>query len=246
MDNKNKLNKGGKCKAPVFGKHSPYIFIVLTVLALNLVAFIFLTSTDYGDEKKVNKISIANSDAQDNSYNNENSEDNGYLSINSELEIFQYLVRHTKLNHTTAFKWAGAIDQECRKYDIDPFLILAVIKVESEFKRKAVSNKGAVGLMQLMPSTARYIAKKYKIPFKYKGQQSLYDPLMNIKLGIAYLDYLENRYGNMEYALWSYNHGPKRYKEVKKKFKRSKPYYVKQVMNFKRFLESERAVIGES
>lgn len=227
-------------KNVIIGSKMTCSLIVVAILFLNLIAFSFLTTTDYGNDgiKHKNKV-LSKSKTE----KLEQTKSDPFVSINPELEIFQYMLRHTKVSHTAALKWAHVINKECNKYDIDPFLVLAVIKVESEFKREAVSNKGAVGLMQLMPSTAKYIAKKYKIPFKYKGPKSLYEPVINIKLGIAYLDYLESRYGNMEYALWSYNHGPKRYKEVKRRFKTSKPYYVKKVMNFKNFLESEKEVL---
>ena len=227
-------------KDVILGSKMTCSLIVLAILFLNLTAFSILTTTDYGNDG-IDSNNAALSESKTEKIEEQDSD--SFVSINPELEIFQYMLRHTNVSHTAALKWAHVINKECKKYDIDPFLVLAVIKVESEFKRKAVSNKGAVGLMQLMPSTAKYVAKKYKIPFKYKGPKSLYEPVINIKLGIAYLDYLENRYGNMEYALWSYNHGPKRYKEVKRRFKRSKPYYVKQVMNYKNFLQSEKELL---
>ena len=69
----------------------------------------------------------------------------------------------------------------------------------------------------------------------------LVDPVDLVHL--AYLSYLENLYGNnMEYALFAYNHGPKKSKHIKKRFRDSKPYYVKKVMNFKQFLETERYI----
>lgn len=161
-----------------------------------------------------------------------------------ELEIFQNILRYSKLRHDTAFKLAAEIVDNCEKYGVNPYLVLAVIKVESNFQPKAVSSMGAVGLMQLMPSTAKYVANKFD--FKFKGKNSLFNPSTNVRLGIAYLSLLDQRYNNMEHALWAYNYGPARYKTHKKTLGGSLPYYVKQVMSFKSYLESEKVAISES
>lgn len=218
------------------GSNVGFLFVFLTIFSLNLVVFSAITTTKIAKDSFSSILSLKTDE-----------ETSGIVEdsvINAELEVFQYIVRHSNLRHNLAFKLAITISEESKKYGVDPFLVLAVIKVESEFKTKAISEKGAVGLMQVMPHTGKYIAKKYGI--SYKGYNSLFDPKTNIRLGIAYLSHLESRYGNVEYALWAYNHGPKRYKDVKRKFRRSKPYYVKQVMNFRKVLESERVITSES
>lgn len=222
------------------GSNVLFLYIFLTIFALNLVVFSAITTTRVDSTTSKNGFNSIHSLITKESTP-------GIVEdsvINPELEIFQYIVRHSILSHNLAFKLANTINEESKKYEVDPFLVLAVIKVESEFRVKAVSEKGAVGLMQVMPRTGKYIAKIYGIP--YKGHNSLFDPKTNITLGIAYLSHLESRYGNVEYALWAYNHGPKRYKDVKRKFRRSKPYYVKKVMNFRKFLRSERVSISKS
>ncbi len=85
-----------------------------------------------------------------------------------------------------------------QRYDLDPLLITSVISVESGFNRMAVSPKGARGLMQLMPATAR----------EY-GVQDLHNPRQNLEGGVAYLRDLLVRYnGDLRLALAAYNAGP--------------------------------------
>ena len=213
-----------------------FFYTFLIIIALNLAGFNMILSKSSPSGSTDNGVNILKT---------VNLEDNERtlhsFVINPELQIFQQIIRHSKLDPKVAMEVASVINTESDKYGIDPFLVLSVIQVESRFKPRAISHKGARGIMQIMPRTGKYVAKKYDVPFK--SYQSLYDPVTNIKLGIAYLSYLEELYGNnMEYALFAYNHGPKKSKHIKNRFKKSKPYYVKQVMNFKQMLDTERYV----
>ena len=97
----------------------------------------------------------------------------------------------------------------CETYRIEPALILSLIHVESSFRVHAVSRAGAVGLMQLMPLTARAMAKSLKI--SYRNRKELKDPFLNLTLGVAYLAHLRGRYqGRLHYYLAAYNMGPSR------------------------------------
>lgn len=99
--------------------------------------------------------------------------------------------------------YTETVKAECGE-DIDYRLVLAVIKAESEFDESAVSNKGAVGLMQLLPSTAEWLwSQNYDSELT---EEMLYSPEINIELGIAYLKYLLDRF-ELEYALAAYNAG---------------------------------------
>jgi soluble lytic murein transglycosylase-like protein len=89
------------------------------------------------------------------------------------------------------------IHQKAEKYDVDPSLVAAVIETESSFRLNARSPKGALGLMQLMPSTGRWM-----------GARNLFDPSQNIDAGTKYLRYLEGRFeGDLSRQLAAYNAG---------------------------------------
>jgi soluble lytic murein transglycosylase len=99
---------------------------------------------------------------------------------------------------------AMAVDEA--KDDIDYRLVLAVIKAESGFNEKAVSQKGAMGLMQLMPSTAEWLNGNEL------SDEELFNPNLNIKLGTAYLVYLEKKF-DFVFAIAAYNAGETRVSE---------------------------------
>ena len=92
------------------------------------------------------------------------------------------------------------------EYNVDPLLVFAVIKSESNFKEKAISASNAIGLMQLMGNTAIETAEK--IDEKITSEEELYNPELNIKIGVKYLSELLERYnGNLGIALAAYNAG---------------------------------------
>lgn len=111
------------------------------------------------------------------------------------------------------------------RYELDPLLVKAVIKAESDFDVLATSNKGAMGLMQLMPETAGDM-----------GVDDAYDPVQNIEGGVKYLKKLMGIYKtNLSLALASYNAGEK----AVQKYNGIPPYketqdYVKRVLNYLR------------
>lgn len=94
-----------------------------------------------------------------------------------------------------------------RKHRIPAGLILSVIKVESNFQPWAVSPRGALGLMQLMPDTGEWLARRYAI--EWNGPASLLDEETNTLIGVKYLAYLKDKYsGDFQKILSAYNRGP--------------------------------------
>ena len=121
--------------------------------------------------------------------------------------------------------YEGLIQQASEKFSVDPYLVKAVIKAESDFDYQAVSSKGAQGLMQLMPETADDM--EVADPF---------NPEANIFGGTRYLGLLLARYKNdKNLALAAYNAGPERVEEYKgiPPFTETREF-VKRVLNYYR------------
>lgn len=106
-----------------------------------------------------------------------------------------------RLAYPRAF-WSVIVPAAAR-HGLDPLLVLAVIREESRFDRRAVSSANAIGLMQLLPSTARGVLGR---PV---GTTALMDPALNIRAGTAYLAGLLRRFeGTVPLAVGGYNAGP--------------------------------------
>lgn len=101
-----------------------------------------------------------------------------------------------------------AIKEEAKRYGIDPYIAAGLIRQESVFNPNAISRAGARGLMQVMPATGQLVSKR-------QGGGSitaadLYNPALNIKLGMNYLAQVLGQFGRIEYAAAAYNAGPSR------------------------------------
>jgi len=102
---------------------------------------------------------------------------------------------------------AEAIVTEAERHDLEPRLVLAVMHVESRYDPYAVSPVDAMGLMQILPSTGEWLAPKVGVA--WAGPHTLFDPVANVRLGVAYLRMLSDRYdGRIHTALAAYNWGP--------------------------------------
>lgn len=101
------------------------------------------------------------------------------------------------------------------KYNIEPITLMSLARQESALDVQARSPVGARGIMQIMPATAKYTARKFGIPYKVPSE--LHDVKKNIEIGSQYLSYLLDQYdGNRIYALAAYNAGPHRVKRWRK------------------------------
>lgn len=107
------------------------------------------------------------------------------------------------------FPYRSIIEQHARRRGLDPLLVAALIRQESEFDPDAVSSAGAIGLMQVMPATGRQLGRRLKL-----GRitpRSLHRPATNVAIGTFYLARLiEQHQGRVEAALAAYNAGPSR------------------------------------
>ena len=118
------------------------------------------------------------------------------------------------------------ITTSAEKHEVDPILVLAVIEAESSFEQKARSPRGALGLMQLMPATGRWM-----------GARNLLDPQQNIEAGTRYLKYLELRFkGDLNRQLAAYNAGEgtvKRYGGIPP-YQETQQYVARVIENYER------------
>lgn len=92
------------------------------------------------------------------------------------------------------------------EYGFKPDLFLRLMEVESNFRIRAVSRDGARGLCQIQPETARHISRRLGQP--PIPEEMLFDPVLNLRLSAAYLDYLEKKYKALPKAISAYNMGP--------------------------------------
>jgi soluble lytic murein transglycosylase len=165
------------------------------------------------------------------------------IKIQMILEKFK-----TGLPLKSKLRLAQLIYHESLQYNYDPELVLALIITESSFNNWSKSRMGALGLMQILPTTGRDVAKAKNI--HWRGKRTLFDPHLNIKLGIHYLAELHDRFGDLEIAITAYNFGPSRVAEMQKNCDPLPRGYTDRVMNtYKRFLEwdvDELATLFES
>jgi soluble lytic murein transglycosylase len=122
-------------------------------------------------------------------------------------EILSVLERHrTGLASVTKEELAEVIYEEAIRYNHDPKFIMALIFAESEFWTWAVSKKGAKGLMQIMPYVAQSLAQEMGI--EWMGDRTLFNPFLNIRMGIYYFSQLILDFRDVRLAMTAYNYGP--------------------------------------
>jgi len=136
-------------------------------------------------------------------------------SLNYSEIIFNYLEDNHQLEELPLELWEGlyplyyedAIRERALEYEIDPLLVLAMIREESRFNTWDESVAGARGLMQIIFSTGEWIAQK--INLEEFNDEMLFDPKINIDLGCWYINYLKERFSNDSILMISgYNAGP--------------------------------------
>lgn len=123
-----------------------------------------------------------------------------------ESEAFSDIPREVWLT-AYALPYESTIRRWSRVNGLDPLLVAGLMRQESAFQPGAVSVSDAIGLMQLLPKTARVVAHQHRLRY---SQTRLIDPDYNIRLGTAYFSALEQRFGSVEAALAAYNAGPDR------------------------------------
>jgi len=104
------------------------------------------------------------------------------------------------------FPYRDVVSYYAQQYNLDPCLVAAIIKTESNFNPNALSRKGAIGLMQVMPPTGKWVAAEIGLSGFYPRQ--LYNPQVNIRIGCWYLSDLYREFnGDTVLVLAAYNGG---------------------------------------
>jgi len=214
------------------------IFIIIGI-SLSVFSFIF----NFYLLKKVNYY-VSYSEDLKNRYEKLQSDlDNTMKVLNILIDVrrISALIEQfdTNYNKYTITDIAYSIVEESVKNELDPYLMLAIIKTESSFNYKSVSRKGAIGLMQLLPNTAYYISDKVD-DLSVQNKKEIFDPVVNIRLGINYFRYLLEKFeGNIELAIAAYNLGPKNvFRYISKGRKIPKFYYYKVMENYSELTSS--------
>ena len=123
------------------------------------------------------------------------------------LCVLAYYLNILAEKRTYRLLYPDLVMEMSAEYQVDPYLVAAVIHCESSNNKQAVSPVGAMGLMQIMPDTGGWIAEKLEI--EGFTQEQLFDPETNIRFGCWYLDYLSKKFGgNRTSVLAAYNGGP--------------------------------------
>jgi hypothetical protein len=125
-------------------------------------------------------------------------------------------------------KLAEVIYDEAARYHHDPKFILALITIESSFQNRSVSERGAKGLMQIMPCVAESLAQEMGI--EWRGDHTLFNPFLNIKMGIYYLSRLNLDFNDMRIAMTAYNYGPTYVKNLMERKKKIPLWYYRRIL----------------
>ncbi len=172
-----------------------YIFCIIPVVLL-----FFLISTHFGVTKAFGS-----------------GDDKKEMVIN---EVVNFLKgKNVKLSDSRLRRMANTLYEECKLYDLDYRLVLAIIKVESNFRHNVTSRDGSKGLMQIKPSLARAIAKNKGL--EYKNSKDLHEPDSNIRIGTYHISKLMEDFEGLHEVLFAYNAGTK--KARGKLFKEDEP-----------------------
>jgi len=134
-----------------------------------------------------------------------------------QAEEIKSSLNKSKLKHILIY-----IEALCWEYGVDYEMVKAVIQTESSWNHKAVSTSGAIGLMQVLPSTAM---SEFQTP-----EEDLFDPYVNVTVGIKYLSKLDEHFDDLESTLTAYSHGPTVTRKYSPRYI-SNNFYVKRVLN---------------
>jgi len=148
------------------------------------------------------------------------------------LEIVRESLPKSYMNQSE--KVAKTIILEANKYEMDPLFLTSIIKHESGFNPKAVGLVGEIGLMQIRPTTAKWLNDKHKIVKRV----NLRDPATNIKIGAFFLNSLRGKFdNNSRYYMSAYNMGAAKLSQKLKENVNPKEYVSNVMKHYTKFME---------
>jgi soluble lytic murein transglycosylase len=138
---------------------------------------------------------------------------------------------NTNVDSKSIYEIAKTIYEESIKYNFNPLLITAIIKTESDFKPKAISDSYAYGLCQVRRFVAPELAKNLGI--KWDGaEKTLFNPIKNVKIGVYYLSILNKDFNDLKTAIIAYNQGPYNVQGQLSKKQDLNQDYLNKVLNY--------------
>jgi soluble lytic murein transglycosylase len=146
------------------------------------------------------------------------------------------IVNNISLNNNTLdsksiYEISKTIYEESIKYNFNPLLVTALIKVESNFEPKTISDSYAYGLCQVRRFIAPELAEN--IGIKWDGaEKTLFDPINNIKIGVYYLSILNRDFNDLKTAIIAYNQGPYKVQEQSTNNQELNQEYINKVLDY--------------
>ncbi|MFN3505537.1 MAG: lytic transglycosylase domain-containing protein [Caldimicrobium sp.] len=159
-----------------------------------------------------------------------------YLNLpkrEKKLNNFSFLRNKSGQEESLTDKFHQIFEEVAKEFNLDPYLLKAIAKVESNFNPRAVSPKGAMGIMQIIPSTAKLV-----------GLSNPFDPIENIYGGAKYLKRLLDEFRDLKLSLAAYNAGP----EAVRQYRGIPPYtetvnYVQSVLYYYNLYRNNRNLL---
>jgi len=217
----------------------PYanMFLVFVYITLCIMLMLYFYKERTVALEKENK-NLANQNQQlqsENDYLVSNPTDsqkskNGYHEWPELDEVAQKMVSESEGRFKKS--WALYLVKESKRYDIDPYLVYELLKVETgnTFDPKLVGPPTkygrAYGMSQFMKNTAPWIAEMGGLPYK---EELLFDPYYSMQLSFIYLDYLNHAYGNWDEALTAYHRGMSGLEQYKKENGHAESWYAEKI-----------------
>lgn len=156
--------------------------------------------------------------------------------LEEKLQIFK-AINDFQIGFTDeeTYRLANVIYDESFKYEYDPMFVIAIILTESSFVRGQTSNKGARGLMQVIPYVGRDLAERSGV--EWEGTKTLFEAETNIKLGTLHMFEQILKFGDIKKAILSYNLGETRLRGLIRQQKELPKQYLNKVLENYRMLK---------